>query len=62
MLSSQFLISQKECCGNGCRMCPYEPRHIKGNTSLQKRWNVSEKNPYTIITVSYTHLTLPTKA
>ena len=22
---------------------------IKGNTSLQKRWNVSEKNPYTII-------------
>jgi 2,5-diketo-D-gluconate reductase A len=49
MLSSQFLISQKECCGNGCRMCPYEPRHIKGNTSLQKRWNISEKNPYTTI-------------
>ncbi len=36
MLSSQFLINQNECCGNGCRMCPYEPRHIKGNISLQK--------------------------
>ncbi|RPG99643.1 MAG: aldo/keto reductase [Candidatus Pelagibacter sp. TMED118] len=49
MLSSQFLISQKKCCGNGCRMCPYEPLHIKGNTTLQKRWNISEKNPYTTI-------------
>ena len=49
MLSSQFLISQKECCGNGCRMCPYEPRHIKGNTTLQKRWNISEKKSYNTI-------------
>ena len=49
MLSSQFLISQKKCCGRKCRMCPYEPKHIKGSTSFQKRWNISEKNPYTII-------------
>jgi hypothetical protein len=22
------------CCGSGCRHCPYEPRHIKGNTRV----------------------------
>ena len=47
MLSSQFLIDQKQCCGNGCMMCPYEPRHIQGNQQLQKRWNQSEKKSYT---------------
>ena len=47
MLSSQFLINQKQCCGNGCRMCPYEPKHIKGNQLLQKRWNQSAKKSYT---------------
>ena len=46
MLSSQFLIDQKQCCGNGCMMCPYEPRHIKGNDQLQKRWNQSKKKSY----------------
>lgn len=24
------------CCGNGCRHCPYEPRAVKGNTTLKK--------------------------
>ena len=47
MLSSQFLIDQKQCCGNGCMMCPYEPQHIKGNHLLQKRWNQSKKKSYT---------------
>ena len=41
MLTSQFLIDEKVCCGRGCRMCPYEPRHIKGNTDLQERWKHS---------------------
>ncbi|MFM8633632.1 MAG: DUF5522 domain-containing protein [Planctomycetia bacterium] len=22
------------CCGSGCRHCPYEPRHIEGNTKV----------------------------
>jgi len=22
------------CCGSGCRHCPYEPRHIEGNTHV----------------------------
>lgn len=24
------------CCGNGCRHCPYFPKHIKGNIYLKE--------------------------
>jgi hypothetical protein len=24
------------CCGNGCRHCCYEPKHLKGNTTIKK--------------------------
>ena len=48
MLTSQFLIDEKVCCGRGCRMCPYEPKHVKGNTKLQKRWDISQKLSYNI--------------
>ena len=34
MLSRQFLIQRGYCCGHGCLMCPYEPKHTKGNTNL----------------------------
>ena len=31
MLSRKFLIDRGYCCGHGCLMCPYEPKHVKGN-------------------------------
>ena len=31
MLSRIFLIKQRACCGNGCLMCPYNEKHIKGS-------------------------------
>ena len=34
MLSQEFLITRGYCCGHGCLMCPYEPKHTKGNTKL----------------------------
>ena len=34
MLSREFLIQRGYCCGLGCLMCPYEPKHTKGNTKL----------------------------
>jgi 2,5-diketo-D-gluconate reductase A len=34
MLSANFLMSQGECCGNGCVNCPYIPRHKKGNKNI----------------------------
>ena len=33
MLSREFLLERGECCGNGCLMCPYEPKHEKGTTN-----------------------------
>jgi 2,5-diketo-D-gluconate reductase A len=29
-------------------MCPYEPKHVKGNTELQKRWDISQKSSYNV--------------
>ena len=34
MLSQEFLINRGYCCGHGCLMCPYEPKHTKGSTKL----------------------------
>ena len=36
MLSREFLIEQKKCCGNTCFMCPYEPKHKKGSTKVNR--------------------------
>jgi len=28
-------LKRGHCCGSGCRHCPYEPRHIAGNTKVR---------------------------
>ena len=43
MLSRQFLIERGYCCGHGCIMCPYEPKHTKGNTELMSYGDVKKK-------------------
>ena len=30
-------IKRGECCGNGCRHCPYEPKHTKGRVVLAEK-------------------------
>ena len=37
MLSKEFLTERGYCCGHGCLMCPYEPKHTEGNTVLRKQ-------------------------
>jgi len=32
-----FHIERGQCCGNGCRHCPYEPKYEKGNKKLADR-------------------------
>jgi hypothetical protein len=34
VMTTAFLTKRGYCCGNGCRHCPYFPKHIKGNTHL----------------------------
>ncbi len=36
MLSREFLTKRGYCCGHGCLMCPYIPKHIEGNTVMEK--------------------------
>ena len=37
MLSKEFLIEQKQCCGKGCFMCPYLPKHKQGSKKIMNR-------------------------
>ncbi len=30
VLTAYYLESRGKCCGNGCKHCPYEPKHTKG--------------------------------
>ena len=41
MLSKEYLLQRGYCCGLGCLMCPYIPKHIEGNTNMSK--NVSNE-------------------
>jgi len=38
MLSREFLTERGYCCGHGCLMCPYEPKHTKDNTILNHNY------------------------
>lgn len=35
-LTREFLLKRGYCCGNGCLNCPYEPKHVKNNTKVNK--------------------------
>jgi len=37
MLSKEYLLQRGYCCGLGCLMCPYEPKHTEGNTIMSKK-------------------------
>ena len=41
MLSKEYLLERGYCCGHGCLMCPYIPKHTEGNTNMSK--NVSNE-------------------
>ncbi len=36
VMTKSYLIKRGYCCGNGCRHCPYNPPHIKGNRHLME--------------------------
>ncbi|MBU63035.1 MAG: hypothetical protein CMI26_11095 [Opitutae bacterium] len=47
ILSRDFLLKQGKCCGSGCQMCPYEPKHQKN--AQKKKTSHQQENSYTII-------------
>ena len=36
VMTEKFLENRGYCCGNGCKHCPYFPKHTKGNTTLRE--------------------------
>ena len=35
VFTEHYLKKRPDCCGKGCRHCPFEPQHLGGNTNLQ---------------------------
>ena len=35
VFTESYHVRRGKCCGNGCRHCPYDPAHKKGNTTLK---------------------------
>jgi len=35
VFTENYHAQRGQCCGSGCRHCPYNPKHEKGNTTLQ---------------------------
>jgi hypothetical protein len=38
VFTPEYHIERGDCCGSGCRHCPYEPNHIKGNIELKEQY------------------------
>ena len=36
VFTEDYHLERGQCCGNGCRHCPYEPKFIKGNKEVKK--------------------------
>ena len=34
VFTEHYLKKRSSCCGNGCKHCPFDPKHIKGNSKL----------------------------
>ena len=37
VFTALFHIQRGQCCGNGCKHCPYDPKYKKGNLVLAKQ-------------------------
>jgi hypothetical protein len=33
--TATYHLQRGSCCGSGCRHCPYEPKHVAGNTQVR---------------------------
>jgi biotin synthase-like enzyme len=43
IFTALFHIKRGQCCGNGCRHCPYDPKHKKGNIYINKELLTKKK-------------------
>jgi hypothetical protein len=38
IFTALFHIKRGQCCGNGCRHCPFDPKHTKGKVVVAKEF------------------------
>ena len=43
IFTAQFHIERGQCCGNGCRHCPFDPKHKHGNQNVQDKYLVTKE-------------------
>lgn len=36
IFTSLYLKERGKCCGNGCRHCPFDPKHFKGSQNIKE--------------------------
>ena len=39
VFTALFHIQRGQCCGNGCRHCPYDPKYTKGKVVLSEKFS-----------------------
>jgi hypothetical protein len=45
VFTPEYHIQRGNCCGSGCRHCPYEPKYLKGNQKLDEVWEkINQQN------------------
>lgn len=37
IMTENYLKKRGICCGSGCKNCPYEPQHQKGNEKIREK-------------------------
>jgi hypothetical protein len=43
IMTEDYHINRGYCCGSGCRHCAYEPRAVRGTTTLQEKFQKKTK-------------------
>ena len=46
IFTALFHIKRGSCCGNGCRHCPFEPKHTKGKVVVSEKFINFSLNNY----------------
>ena len=42
VFTPEYHMARGHCCGSKCRHCPYDPKHIKGNTNLEEYYKENQ--------------------
>jgi hypothetical protein len=45
VFTPEYHLQRGDCCGSGCRHCPFEPKYVKGNKQKDQLWEkINQQN------------------